>query len=118
VTPSYTNHVHLQDAARALQHLLLLREPARTYLVVDSEPVDRGEFLAWLAAQVGGPCPLRAAPGNDTRAARSNKRCSNQRLLTSGFDLLYPTFREGWQALLTEEPLTAPPLAGGRADFP
>jgi hypothetical protein len=31
---------------------------------------------------------------------RSNKRCRNDRLLASGYTFLYPTYREGYGAVL------------------
>jgi hypothetical protein len=33
---------------------------------------------------------------------RANKRCRNDRLLASGYSFRYPTFREGYSALLTK----------------
>ena len=33
---------------------------------------------------------------------RGNKRCSNQRLLDSGFVFRYPTYRDGYKKVLAE----------------
>jgi len=33
---------------------------------------------------------------------RSSKRCSNKKLLDSGYEFLYPTYKEGYQFLLKE----------------
>jgi hypothetical protein len=34
------------------------------------------------------------------RTARSNKRCRNDRLLASGYIFRYPSFREGYRAVI------------------
>lgn len=35
-----------------------------------------------------------------TRTPRSSKRCSNKKLVDSGYQFLYPTYQEGYSALL------------------
>jgi nucleoside-diphosphate-sugar epimerase len=100
----YTNRVHRDDCADALRHLLLLRDPAPVYLV-DHEPTTRQEIHEWLTAQRYTPPPtLETSSRNTPRGAsrsRTNKRCSNARLVSSGYRFRYPTFREGFAALLS-----------------
>ena len=36
------------------------------------------------------------------RRARGNKRCRNARLLASGYAFRYPTFREGYRAVIED----------------
>ena len=94
--PRWSNRMHRDDAARAIVHLLALAEPAPLYLGVDSEPTDHAALLRELADWIGAPPPGIAgvpAPG-------ANRRCSNARLLATGFRLVYPTWREGYRALL------------------
>jgi nucleoside-diphosphate-sugar epimerase len=99
--PVYTNRIHREDAAGALAHLLALPDPLPLYLGVDHEPAERCRVLAWLAAELGAPPPPHRPDAAGGRASRSNKRCSNRRLLAAGYRFLYPTFREGYGALLS-----------------
>jgi nucleoside-diphosphate-sugar epimerase len=94
--PRWSNRMHRDDAARAIVHLLALAEPAPLYLGVDSEPTDHAALLGELARRIGAPPPGIAGQP----AAGANRRCSNARLLASGFRLVYPTWREGYRALL------------------
>jgi hypothetical protein len=57
--------------------------------------------LRWLATQLGAPPPrVEAGAGTGRRRPRTNKRCRNARLVASGYTFHYPTFREGYAALL------------------
>ena len=94
--PRWGNRMHRDDAARAIVHLLGLADPAPLYLGVDSEPTDHARLLRELASWIGVPAPESA----DLPAAEANRRCRNTRLLASGFRLLYPTWREGYRAVL------------------
>lgn len=97
--PDYTNRIHRDDCAGALRHLMLLPEPEKLYIGVDHEPADRRTVAEWLAER------LDAVPeekSSDTNRRRTNKRCSNARLFASGYEFLYPTFREGFAPLLEE----------------
>ncbi len=96
----YTNRIHRRDAAGAIAHLLELEEPQEVYLVVDREPAERCEVLRWIAARVGAEAP-RVVPGTGRRRGqRSNKRVSSRRLVASGYEHHYPTFREGYGAMI------------------
>jgi hypothetical protein len=56
-----------------------------------------------LADQLGAPPPrVEASSDVDTRRHRTNKRCSNAKLVAAGYVFRYPTFREGYGALLAE----------------
>ncbi len=98
--PVYANRIHRDDCAGALRHLMLLPDPAALYLAADYEPADRRTVAGWLSARLGRPLPGASPPG--ARHRRTNKRCSNARLVASGYEFLYPTFREGFAGLLDE----------------
>lgn len=99
--PRYTNRIHRDDAAAALVHLMRLPQTDRVYLGVDHDPADVSEVYRWLADALSlSPPPIAAAPAG--RPAAANKRCRNARLLATGFGFRYPTFREGYSALLAE----------------
>ena len=100
--PIFTNRIHCHDAAGALHHLMNLGEPDRIYLGVDHEPASPSEVMEWLAAQLGIEVQKEACPLEQTRRHQSNKRCRNARLVGSGYQFTYPTYREGYAAILDE----------------
>ena len=106
--PRYTNRIHRDDCAGALQHLMRLSSPETLYLGTDSEPAEQAEVLCWLAKRLGvlPSCSESRAPSG--RESKSNKRCRNSRVVQSGYSFLYPTFREGYEAILAEMALRAP----------
>ncbi len=94
--PNYTNRIHRDDCVGVLMHLLYLDSPERLYLGVDSYPTPQCEIMQWLAQQIEVSAPSKDRfPG-----AGAGKRCSNRRLLASGYRLLYPSYREGYAAVL------------------
>ena len=100
---TWTNRIHRDDCAGVLRHLMQYRPLDPLYLGVDCEPAERSDVLQWLAGALGAP-PPRAVGANDPalRTPRSNKRCRNDRLLATGYRFEYPTFREGYRAVLKE----------------
>jgi nucleoside-diphosphate-sugar epimerase len=104
-SPRYTNRIHRDDCAGALHHLMRLEKPDPIYLGVDDEPAEQRAVLNWLAGTLGAPEPRAADTPKAGRAGRSvggGKRCRNARLLGSGYTFRYPTFREGYSAILKE----------------
>lgn len=101
--PRYTNRIHRDDCTGALLHLLFLQEADRVYLGVDHEPTTNHEIYDWLADQgyTTRPTPPKT-PVRNTFRVRTNKRCNNARLVSSGYRFRYPTFREGFAALLLD----------------
>jgi nucleoside-diphosphate-sugar epimerase len=101
--PRYTNRIHRDDCAGALHHLMQLPEPEQLYLGVDCEPASEATVAHWLAGVLGAPEPRRGAPEATADPGRAgSKRCRNERLLASGYEFQYPTFREGYTAVLAE----------------
>lgn len=99
--PGWTNRIHRDDAAGALRHLMTLDAPASVYLGVDREPAALCDVYRWIAARLGLPDPPVRADAMDTRRrTRGNKRCRSDRLAASGYPYRYPTFREGFGALI------------------
>jgi nucleoside-diphosphate-sugar epimerase len=96
---TYGNRIHRDDAAAALLHLLDLEDPHAIYIGVDRDPAPLREVYRWIAAQGGAPDPCRGgAPETGGAAGRreTNKRCSSERLVRSGFEFRYPSYREGY----------------------
>jgi nucleoside-diphosphate-sugar epimerase len=99
--PVYSNRIHRDDCAAALRHLMGLPGPDPLYLGVDREPVEECTVFRWLAAELGVPPPrVEETPGSTASRRRGNKRCSSAKLIRSGYVFRYPTFREGYGALL------------------
>ncbi|MGE0356142.1 MAG: NAD-dependent epimerase/dehydratase family protein [Burkholderiales bacterium] len=96
-----TNRIHRDDCARAIAHLVGRSSVDPLYLGTDEAPTAMGEILDWLAARLGvAPPPL----GEDSPEVPSRrggaKRLSSARLRASGFAFRYPTYREGFAAIL------------------
>lgn len=96
--PTYSNRIHRDDAAGVLRHVLHLEAPEEVYLGVDTDPAERCEVLTWLADRLGAP-----RPGTGESSARGNKRASSARLVTSGYTFHFPTFREGYAAMIDRD---------------
>lgn len=97
--PHITNRIHRDDCAGFLLHLLQLDNPDPLYIGVDDEPSDLRVVLEWLAETLGAP-PPRTSDAGSGRERGGNKRCSNRRLRASGYRLSYPSFRDGYGALI------------------
>jgi nucleoside-diphosphate-sugar epimerase len=99
----YSNRIHSLDCARALEHLMALDDVEPLYLGVDDEPAPLCEVLRWLAGRLGVAGPQVAGPGDDAQQRPAgNKRCRNARLRASGFEFVYPGYRQGYAAILAQ----------------
>jgi nucleoside-diphosphate-sugar epimerase len=97
----FTNRIHRDDAAGALQHLAGLEEAEACYLGVDCDPAEERVVLEWLAERLGAPRPRAAEAGEEAATRRAgSKRCRNARLVATGYRFRHPSFREGYAALL------------------
>lgn len=99
--PLYTNRIHRDDCVGFLAHLIMADQAGllleSCYIGVDSEPVPMAEVKRWLAIELGkDPSQLRVTE----TPRRSSKRCSNRRMLSSGYRLSYDNFRQGYRSLL------------------
>jgi nucleoside-diphosphate-sugar epimerase len=104
--PRFTNRIHRDDAAAALSHLLFLPSPSPLYIGADSDPADWSEVSRWLAHRLGAPPPPTVPLSQASqRQQRSNKRCSSALLQGSGFSFTYPSFREGYSAMIDASPM-------------
>jgi len=102
--PLYTNRIHRDDCAGALHHLMNVEQPDQIYIGVDHEPAEQCEVLRWLAARLGvSPPGVEPPSGSEVRRHQSNKRCSNAKLVASGYVFRYSSFRDGYMALLDAE---------------
>jgi nucleoside-diphosphate-sugar epimerase len=100
------NRIHVDDIARVLAAAIDKDTGSRLYNVSDDEPAPPEDVVAYAAELLGLPVPpvLPFDAAGLTGVAASFwsecKRVRNQRIRrTLGVDLLYPTYREGLQAL-------------------
>ncbi|MEO8669884.1 MAG: SDR family oxidoreductase [Tahibacter sp.] len=102
---SFSNRIHVEDAASALAHLMVLPSPSSCYLLSDDEPAVLADVYTWIAGQLGvDPPQIRHTAGE---RAVGNKRLSNRRLRQTGFSFRYPDFRSGYQELIRSQHLQA-----------
>jgi nucleoside-diphosphate-sugar epimerase len=101
----YFPSVSHDDAAAAVVGALDV--PAGIYNVTDDEPLERREYADSLAYALGVPSP-RIPPrwivklmGSMGETLARSQRVSNRKLKAeSGWSPMYPSMREGWQAVL------------------
>ncbi|MBW0148650.1 NAD-dependent epimerase/dehydratase family protein [Marinobacter arenosus] len=97
----FSNRIHEEDAARAVEFLTrqaLAGESLQDlYIASDSEPVRLDEVVAWVRQQT--PC-AEPVEGARKGGRAGSKRCSNQRLLGTGFRFHYPSFRDGYRDMI------------------
>lgn len=100
----WSNRIHADDCGAVLAHLVNLFESGKPiepiYLASDCQPVTQHDIRNWLADRLSVDLveqPVATGP---------IRRCSNQRLLESGFDFQYPTFKEGYSALIEDQKIS------------
>ncbi len=99
----FGNRIHSDDAAGLLAYLLqqdAKGEPvASCYLGVDDKPAPLAEVVEWLRARLG----VQGWAEESTLRRNGNKRCSNARARALGWVPKYPSYREGYEAMLSDE---------------
>ena len=101
----FSNRIHADDAASLLATLIAKAEQGAVleagYLGVDNEPAPLDEVLTWLRAELG----IAEGAGELAKRRAGSKRCSNQRARALGWQPQYPSYREGYRALLAQKAL-------------
>ncbi|MGY3300522.1 nucleoside-diphosphate-sugar epimerase [Pseudomonas sp. TE6288] len=98
--PLYGNRIHAEDAAGLLAHLL--QADARgvvlddCYIGVDDDPAALADVVGWLREYLG------VTEWSDQQRVRrtGSKRCSNARARALGWVPQYPSYKEGYAAIL------------------
>lgn len=99
----YSNRIHIEDAARMLAHLRNLPQAEPLYVGVDNAPTPLCEVYEWIAEQLSEPLAIdHREPTEAVRYQRGNKRISNARIRSTGFEFKYPTYQEGYEALIEQ----------------
>ncbi len=95
--PVISNRIHLADCAGILCHLTTLKERKTLYIASDSHPTPYNDVLIWLSKKLELDPPREEISSKSSRHM-SNKICSNELLIQSGYTFIYPSFREGFLA--------------------
>jgi hypothetical protein len=77
-------------------------EPPPTLLLSDDEPAPQRDVTTFLAGLLGVAAPLAEAAEPSARGG--DKRCNNAKLKATGYQLLFPSYREGYAAMLATTP--------------
>jgi nucleoside-diphosphate-sugar epimerase len=98
----FTSRVHRDDLASCLHFLIDSRSAEGVYIASDPHPTTLGEMQDWVRERQA-LLQLPEAPQAETSLAsgRANRRIVPERLLQEGFDFTYPSFREGYSAILS-----------------
>ena len=98
------NGIHADDAGGLLAYLLEAHQHGKTledcYIGVDDAPAPLSEVVNWLREQLG---VTEWSEEASVRRAGS-KRCSNARAKALGWEPRYPSYREGYAAILAGQP--------------
>ena len=98
----WSNRIHSDDCAGVLAHLVRRFQQGEQleslYLATDSAPVTQHDLRRWLAAE------LNVELRDEIVEQKAIRRCSNQRLLETGYQFKYPTYKEGYKALIEGMP--------------
>lgn len=96
----WSNRIHADDCGGVLAHLMELFEQGQSldsvYLASDSEPVTQHDIRKWLAGRLAVSLIEEAITIGPVR------RCSNRLLLKTGFVFNYPSFKQGYAALIDD----------------
>lgn len=91
----FTNRIHVEDAARALAFLITREDWPAVANVVDCASAAECEVMAYIAQRLGVPKPQPRAHSRGI-----GKQVQPRVLADLGFIWHYPTYREGYGALL------------------
>jgi nucleoside-diphosphate-sugar epimerase len=100
----FLNMIQRDDVVGAIIAALERGAPGTIYNAVDDEPVSQRDLFAWLADRLKHPMPPSASvtPETERKRGATNKRVSNAKLKHAlGYQFIYPTFREAFNAELT-----------------
>jgi len=93
------NMIHLEDVVGSALTVIQSPHPGEIYNVVDDYPPRQLEVMQWLSEHLRKPLPPSSpAVGDSSRRRATNKRVSNRKLREAlGYQLKYPSFREGYE---------------------
>ena len=105
----WINQIHQRDLVAALEHLIEVGALGKIYNATDDTPVTYRDYYAWCSEFLGQPMPPFGPVNTERKRGLTNKRVSNARLRATGWEPVYPSFREG----LAADHKEPPPYGGG-----
>ncbi len=107
-TKQYTNRIHIHDSANMIYTLLVQSDTSYSvntndniFLGVDCLPENKKQVIEWIAKKIQVQLPSTCYVQKEIKNKRSgNKRCSNKKILSLGFQFSYPTYQEGYLDLI------------------
>lgn len=103
----WSNRIHSEDCVGILKHLVEQDIEGKAlkdlYIGVDSQPSLSCEVYEWLAEQLSVSDIEHLEPTENSRLMRSNKKISNARILSTGYEFKYPNYQQGYTALIEDE---------------
>ena len=97
----YSNRIHRADAGNFIAHLINADRRGESlapgYIGCDDEPALQSDVDRWLAERLGVSGQVSAAGSRKTPV---HKRCRNSLLRQSGFELRFPNYRSGYEAVI------------------
>ena len=94
------NRIHRDDLARCLAFFIERPELQGVFNASDTDPAPLGQMADWLAARNVPANLLQHLPSTREPRSRKNRTVSSRKLQEAGFVFCYPTFREGYAAIL------------------
>jgi len=96
----WSNRIHSDDCGGVINHIISRFAAGEAvdslYLATDSAPVTQHDLRSWMAEQMG------ISLTDELVEQKAVRRCSNRRLLESGYQFIYPSYREGYLALMAD----------------
>ena len=92
------NMLHQLDAADALR-FLAETESSGVFNVVDNQPVAEIDWFRYVCQRLNKPLPPVGPRDLNRKRGWTNKRVSNRKLRSLGWDPIYPTFKEGLDSI-------------------
>lgn len=101
LTPAWTNRIHARDAVGIIAHLVSRHSEGLAvetlYIGTDNLPIRQADFATALAQHLG--LDPEQLPATDQIGPRGSKRLSNARISDAGYRFIFPTWKEGYEAL-------------------
>jgi nucleoside-diphosphate-sugar epimerase len=94
----WINQIHQRDLVAALEHLIKAGAPGEIYNATDDTPVTYRDYYAWCSEFLSQPMPPHGHVPRERKRGLTNKRVSNVKLRATGWQPIYPSFREGLTA--------------------
>jgi len=94
----WINQIHQRDLVVALAHLIEAGAPGEIYNATDDTPVTYHDYYARCSEFLQKPMPPHGPVNTQRKRGLTNKRVSNAKLRATGWQPMYPSFREGLAA--------------------